>query len=270
MRLQLATIICTGALLFSSGTVMAQNIEPTVPVEQVKSARELAEDWVYNFIVTNAAPGRKLWYHNAQETKEEAEIRYKSIAKDVVSVVWAPKFKPLFKDKDNGRSKTAVIILSIMLHESGYRKDVDLNLGKHSRGDNGQSWCMMQLMIGNNKTYSWNFVHDRIPKAGDPKEELFLGYTGEELISDRTKCISEGYKIVRSSFGSCWKLPLTEKLTNYASGRCEDSEDPKLHAKFEAGKEKSRIRMGTALRWYEKTKNERGFIDSDVIDSFQN
>ena len=42
MRLQLATIICTGALLFSSGTVMAQNIEPTVPVEQVKSANELS------------------------------------------------------------------------------------------------------------------------------------------------------------------------------------------------------------------------------------
>jgi hypothetical protein len=266
-----AIIISFSAILFSANSAIA--LESKAEIVEVtadnKSPRELAEDWIFEFLVKHAEPGRKLWYHNAQETREEAVDRYKSIAKDIVSVVWSPNFKPIFKDKDNGRSRTASVILGIMLHESGFRKDVDLNLGKHSKGDNGQSWCMMQLMIGKGNTIHWNFVKDRMYRNGDPTEELFTGYSGDELIADRTKCISEGYKIIRSSFGSCWKLPLTEKLTSYASGVCEESDDPKLQAKFEAGKEKSRIRMGTALRWFEKTKNSRGFNDADVVSSFQ-
>lgn len=262
----LRKITWTLVVLVSLITSNSARAEETVSSE--KTPIENAEEWVYNFIATNAKPGRKLWYHNAQETEEEAIARYHSIAKDVVAVVWAPSFRPIFKDPENGRSKTAVILLGIMLHESGFRKDVDLNLGKHSRGDNGQSWCMMQLMIGKGKTWKWNFVEDRVPQPGDNPDHLFTGYTGDELIADRQKCISEGYKVVRSSFGACNKLPLTEKLTSYASGVCSPSDDPKLQAKFEAGKEKSKIRMGTALRWYEKTKDQRNFKDFEVVAAF--
>jgi hypothetical protein len=253
-------------LLIANSSFAYYDTTTTENVEEKLTATETAERWVFDFIVTHAAPGRKLWYPNAAETVDEAIDRYESIAHDVVSVVYSPDFKPLFKDPVNGRSRTVSVILGIMFHESGFRKDVDLNLGKHSRGDNGQSWCMMQLMIGNGRTLKWNFVENRMPLPNDKPEHLFSGYTGDELISDRVKCISEGYKIVKSSFGSCWKLPLLDKLTSYASGQCDhESQDPNILAKVEAGRKKSRIRMHTALIWFDKTNKTRGFVDSDVV-----
>jgi hypothetical protein len=207
--------------------------------------------WILSFIVMVAPPGRTVYYPAAQETKEEAVVRYNSIAQDVLEVVYDPGTKPLFRGP-NGRAQTVALVLSIMLHESGFRKDVDFALGKYSRGDQGNSWCLMQHNIGTGRTLPWNTKHNRAPKWGDPPEEIHPGYTGPELIADRKLCISEGVKVLRLSMGVCRKLPLDQRLRSYASGTCEK------------GGKQSAVRMGTALRWFYRSRSKRNFVDSEV------
>src|SRR4051812_20510026 len=107
--------------------------------------------WILSFMVTAAPPGRKVYYPEGQETKEEALTRYEEIAQDIVDVVYSPHTKPLFTGP-NGRAQTVTVILSVMLHESAFMKHVDRGLGKYARGDHGASWCSMQLRIGDGKT----------------------------------------------------------------------------------------------------------------------
>ena len=127
--------------------------------------------WIMAFIVAVAPPGRMLYFPDAQETKEEATVRYNEIAQDVVEVVYDPNTKPLFRGS-TGRARTVSVILSIMLHESGFRRDVDLNLGKYARGDKGNSWCLMQLNVGTGRTLKWNKKHNRKVRWNDPPEEI--------------------------------------------------------------------------------------------------
>jgi hypothetical protein len=204
------------------------------------SAVNVVFAWIFSFIVAVAPPGRKVYYPEAQETQQEAEARYMSIAQDVVSVVYAPGMKPLFRGP-SGRAQTVSVILSVMFHEGSFMKNVDFGLGKYARGDGGRSWCLMQIKVGNGKTMPWNIVHDRPKRWNDPPEEVFNGYTGEELVHDRKLCISEGLKILRLSFGQCSKLPMEDRLRSYASGSCEKGEDA------------SRNRMRQAMNWFAKT-----------------
>jgi hypothetical protein len=210
--------------------------------------------WILAFITAVAPPGRKLYYPHAQETREEAMVRYNDIAQDVVEVVYDSNTKPLFRGK-TGRARTVSVILSIMFHESGFRKDVDLNLGKYARGDKGNSWCLMQLNIGTGRTLKWNKKHNRRVRWDDPPEEIHHGYTGPELIADRKLCIREGLRVLRLSMGGCRKLPLNQRLRAYASGNCKN------------GAKQSEVRMGTAMRWYAKSRAKRQFVDSDILAS---
>jgi len=196
--------------------------------------------WILAFIVWASPPGHKIPYPEGQETVEEAMERYNSIVNDIIAVVYNPDTKPLFRGPD-GRARTVAVILSVMSHESGFMKHVDYNLGKYGRGDSGRSWCMMQIKVGKGRTMPWNIVHNRPPKWNDPAEEVFKGYTGEELIQDRKLCISEGLKILRLSFGQCSKLPLEDRLRSYASGNCDD------------GAAASHNRMNTAMNWFNKS-----------------
>jgi hypothetical protein len=210
---------------------------------------EMVLAWVLSLIVAAAPPGR-VTYPEARETKEETTARYQQIAKDVVEVVYDSTTKPLFGGP-HGRSQTVTVILAIMLYESGFRKDVDFNLGKYARGDSGDSWCLMQINIGTGRTRPWNTVKDRPAIAADDPDDVFEGYTGEELIADRKTCIREGIKVVRLSMAECASLPLDQRLRSYASGSCEK------------GALQSSVRMGTAINWFEHKK--RGFRDVDVV-----
>lgn len=209
--------------------------------------------WILSFIVSVAPPGRKTFYPEAQETRVEAQERYESIAEDIVDVVYDPNTKALFRGS-NGRSRTVSVILSIMLHESGFMRNVDYGVGKYARGDQGNSWCLMQLNIGAGRTLKWNVKHDRPPRWGDDPADIFDGYKGEELVKDRQLCIREGLKILRLSFSSCRGLPLNQRLRVYASGSCEN------------GAEGSAARMNTAIRWFQNTRDRRiEFKDSDIM-----
>jgi len=237
----------------------------TVSAAPNVTALDKAHAWVMDFITKVAPPGRKIYYEGGQETEEEALERYSQIAWDIVEVAYAPETKSIFSSQNHGRSQTAAVWMGIMLQESGFMKHVDYNIGPHGRGDGGLSWCMMQLRIGKGHTIKWNWKHDRKPRWGDPEEEIFEGYTGDQLIEDRQKCIKEGHKLVRVSFKACEELPLQDRLTAYAVGRCYPKDQTKEERDYiEGGKVKSRARIGVAIRYFERTKLNRGFKDQEV------
>jgi len=205
--------------------------------------------WIVAFIISSAPPGKQTYVPDAKETKEEAEARYESIAKDIVTVV--SEEEPLFRGP-MGRIKTASVILSIMRHESGFRKDVDTGVGKLAKGDHGNSVCMMQLNIGKGRTFPWNTVKNRAPTYGDPPDEIVQGWNQTEVLGDRTKCIRAGYRIIKVSFGASSGLPALDWLRVYASGSTDK------------GSAESRSRMGLALKYFGEHKPD--FKDADVLE----
>lgn len=215
---------------------------------------ELAVSWAMSIITAVYNPGDKIYYKDAEETVTEAQERVKDIAGDVIEVVYNPETKPLFEG-EFGRAKTAALLLAIATNESGFRKDVDFGVGPKARGDGGQSWCLMQLKVGQNRTIPWNFVEDRVPRWNDPKTDIFQGYYGFELVTERRLCLSEGLKLMGASMRACRKLPLNQRLAGYVIGSCSNPE----------GYPGSEDRFAKAFRWFNARKKNMGFKDSDVL-----
>lgn len=245
------------ALLTLPGVSVANTASETSP-EQAQTTPEdqLAVEWIMGFMTRHAPPGRKTFYKEAQESKEDALVRYRSIAEDIVEVVYNPDNPPLFKGK-YGRARTVTVILGIMLHESGFMRNVDYGIGKYARGDKGNSWCLMQMNVGKGRAWKdaggWNIKENRPWRYGDKAEDLVEGSSGPEMVADRKKCITEGLRLIRLSFRACRSRPFGERLNIYASGRCS------------AGAEGSRLRLRTATKFWERTTEERkAFADESV------
>jgi hypothetical protein len=134
--------------------------------------------------------------HLPSESVDEAQARYESIARDAAAVAFDEAEAPLFSGPE-GRTQTALLMLSIASYESGYAKRVDDGRGL---GDHGHSYCLMQLRIGRGTTHE--------------------GWTGPELTSDRKRCFRAGLHVVRTSFGVCRALPVDDRLSAYATGHC--------------------------------------------------
>ena len=214
--------------------------------------------WAMMFITMHAAPGRPQFLPEAKETRDEALARYESIASDIHEVLETEK--PLFQGA-YAKTRTAAVILSLMLHESGFRKDVDFGIGSQSRGDHGRSWCMLQQNVGTGRTIAWNTKLNRpanaICKEGqvsskgvpcDPKEDVHPGYTGPELVADRKVCITAGLRTMRMSFAACRSLSAKDWLRSYASGSCA------------GGAEASARRMNLAMTWFSDHRPEADAI----------
>lgn len=197
--------------------------------------------WVMLFLTTNSPPGRPSFIPENQETKEEATARYEQIARDVYDVV---KEEPSLFGGKYGKVRTATVLLSVAYFESGFHKNVDFGLGKLARGDNGHSWCLTQQNIGTGRTLSWNKVQNRWARANDPPDQVELGWTGLELVTDRKKCLRVALRGIRASFNACREYPLPERLRSYASGTCK------------AGGEASAKRMNFAARWFDGHRPE--------------
>ena len=73
-----------------------------------------------------------LHVHAPTESVDDARDRYESIARDVVSVAFDESESPLFSGPE-GRTQTALLMLSVASYESGYREKVDdgRRLGDH-------------------------------------------------------------------------------------------------------------------------------------------
>lgn len=197
--------------------------------------------WLVTMILTAAPMEKPAYYADSKETQEERAARYNSIATDLLEVAYDAQEAPLFKGND-GRAKTAALLLSIASFESGFRKDVDIGVGERSKGDHGRSWCLMQVQLGEanaaghtptrivltpDGTYDWSYT-------------LGKGLGGEDLVRDRKSCFRAALHMVRVSFRACGRLPLEQKLRLYVSGSCD------------AGAPQSAHRVTRAMSWFKK------------------
>jgi hypothetical protein len=160
--------------------------------------------WLYLALVAWVPPWKKMeMYPEAFEREQDAQVRYVAIASDVLMVAFDPVEKPLFSgDAWTARSKTALLMLSVALKESGFRKDVDFGEGPQARGDNGRSVCLMQINVG----------AGLVPLPGEPGT-----WRADDLLKDRKKCFRAGLHMIRRSFHACPGAPLAA----YASGTCD-------------------------------------------------
>ena len=190
-------------------------------------------------MVAKAPLNRPHYIPEAKETSAETQARYEQIAADIVEVIKTEK--PLFKGVD-GKIRTSSVILSVMFHESGFRRDVDLGLGKLARGDHGNSVCLMQLNIGKGHTAKWNRVQGRFALPSDSESDLEAGLSAGDILANRQRCIRHGLRLIRLSFASCGRMPQKDWLRVYTSGSCS------------GGEKESASRMGVALGWYQAHK----------------
>jgi len=186
------TVLAAVAMLFFFAPSASGDAPVASPVEATAA-------WVQARMLVAAPPARGRTYPGAVETKEEGEQRYAEIARAVVEVAYDPTEAALFGGKQ-GRARTAMLLASVAFFESGYRRDVDLGVGRWARGDSGASHCLMQVNIGKNKTAE--------------------GWNGPELVASRDKCFRAGLHVLAASMRACRSLPAVDRLAAYVSGRC--------------------------------------------------
>jgi hypothetical protein len=131
-----------------------------------------------------------------REPLADAQTRYESIAEDITAVVMDENEPPLFSGPA-GREATGVLLSAIAWHESGYRKDVDVCKGVRSKGDNGRSVGLLQVMAGPN----------------------YEGHTSREICGDRRLAIRLGLHVLRRAKDACKGGPRSW-LQSYAAGGC--------------------------------------------------
>jgi len=197
--------------------------------------------WLTDKMLSWMPPGRS-YVNEAKETPEEGKIRYEKIGSAMISVAYDLSERPLFVGK-YGRAKTLALLASIAWFESGYRKDVDLGLGKLSRGDSGKSWCMMQIMLGKPDPITGHtkrrvlLTNNSFKLVSSKNPNWDKAYGGTDLVNDRAKCFKAGLHLIRNSFHACWRSPLEDRLSVYTSGNCS------------SGTNASRLRVRKAQNW---------------------
>ncbi len=131
-----------------------------------------------------------------RESLIDAQLRYESIAEDISAVAMDENEPPLFKGPA-GREATAVLLSAVAWHESGFRKDVDICKGVRSKGDNGLSVGLLQVMKGRN----------------------YEGHSAMEICQDRRLAIRLGLHVLRRAKETCRGGPRLW-LQSYAAGFC--------------------------------------------------
>lgn len=134
---------------------------------------------------------------NKKETPLDRLDRYHSIVSDIAEVATDPAEAPVFTGKF-AKERTALLILSIGLHESGYDKNVD---DGSQRGKLGEV-CFLQVMPN-----MINSKHNYSP----------------DYLMDRKNCIRAALSIIRDS--KCSE-DITTMLRAYVSGKCSKNPDP--------------------------------------------
>jgi hypothetical protein len=157
--------------------------------------------WALGFMLSWSPPGRSK-IKEAVETPEEGKARYAEIALAAERVAFDPNVTPLFKGP-HGRASTMALLLSVAWHESGFRKDVDLGVGRLARGS-GTDSCLLQIRVGSHRTQE--------------------GWSHSDLVGDREKCFRAGLALMRRSFGSCHRLDQRDWLGVYTRGSCVENE----------------------------------------------
>lgn len=138
---------------------------------------------------------------HARETEVQRGERYLKIATAYYDVIVATPKENLPFTGDDAQEQTAATMVGIGRAESGWNKDVDFGIGPHGVGDAGNSFCVQQILVGKGRT----------------KE----GWSGRDLVNDRTKCIKVSLRVIIASFKMCSYLPVSQRLAAYAAGTCK-------------------------------------------------
>ncbi len=166
--------------------------------------------WLHALMLWTLPPERvvpTITVEARKETVEERSARYESIAGDVIATAFDPAEAPLFAGTD-GRAKTAATLLGLTRYESDWHRDVDDGT---TRGDHKRAWCIGQVLLD----------ADGVKKTPE-------GWTGPDLVADRTRCLRVVLRMARESFRACRALPVEERLAVYARGSCDSVEGQKL------------------------------------------
>lgn len=158
--------------------------------------------WILTVLMAISPPSKVSKWSN--ETSAGMQSRYESIAQDMAQAI--QESKPLFTGK-NAEVRTAALITSIGLYESGFRKEVDEGT---VRGDGGRSWCLMQINLGSGT----------VPVGDD----VMRSWKGKDLVKDRKKCFKVALEMVRLSMNQCSSLTGGSVLSGYTSGKCVANE----------------------------------------------
>jgi hypothetical protein len=132
------------------------------------------------------------------------------------------------------RAASTILTLSVAEAESSFRADVFTGIGPRARGDNGQSFCPMQVKVGDGS----------ITVGG---EDWF----GEDLLADPNKCFTAGVQKLRGSLGTCPELEFRDRLSAYITGQCRPLNW------------RSRMRIDRAVDWV--NAHHPPVKDSDVL-----
>ena len=156
-------------------------------------------------MLTSVPPGKSRKPREARETAEEGKARYGAIAQALAEVALDPDEAPLFAG-DDGRLKTATLMLAMSRFESTWRRDVDLGIGPRARGGGGRYWCLMQIGV---------------PRGKTPE-----GWTGRDLVESRDRCFRRALHILQRGKRVCRKHGGTSFVNHYASGYCDRAKKP--------------------------------------------
>jgi hypothetical protein len=134
----------------------------------------------------------------AKETVEERTKRYEEIATDLAAVLDAEPKLPFRGAR--AKAHSGALALAVYKMESGFRKDVDLGLGKEARGG-GMDTCLAQIRLGK----------DQVTPEG---------WDWRAIVADRKKCFTASLRMMRRSLIACQKEPREHGLAAYAAGVC--------------------------------------------------
>lgn len=219
----------------ASGSTKGSSPSPRDPAV----AAPLVHKWIVDRMLKWSPPGRSL-FKDAVETKEEGAARYAEIASAAITVAYDPSEDP-FVTGPTGRAQSLAILLSLAWFESGFRKDVDLGRGPVARGDKGRSWCMVQVLLGNPDKDGKTSRRVVLTKDGGASivtdKTKSVGWGGEDLVADRTKCFRVGYRFLRKSFRACPGQAFDDRISVYGAGACLKNWEP------------SQVRIRHAKRW---------------------
>ena len=176
---------------------------------------EALSAWLLGVMLATMPPGKFKEPPAAVEPEEETRARYEGLSRALAEVVLDPEERSLYPGPD-GRRQTAALMLSLAFHESGFRRDIDLGLGKKPHAGR-QYWCVMQVGVD-----------------GKPTPE---GWTGADLTADRRKCFRAALHKLQQTRGSCKAQGPDAWLRSYAAGDCSRGAKPAAQ------------RIGTFRRW---------------------
>jgi hypothetical protein len=199
--------------------------------------KETIVAWLYAIMMSISPIDQPHHIPEAQESIAQAKVRYQEIAESIYDVSFDEEVAPLFGGS-KGRQRTALTLLAVTYFESGFRRDVDLGIGRRRLArtgwnDFGRSWCLGQVNLGKREIMGPDGEYVDASATVTPE-----GWSGPELVADRGKCLTAVLNAVKRSFGACSKLPQEERLAAYASGRCDTDQ----------GRELSKARMRFARR----------------------